>query len=517
MAVRQRQLRKPQHQRAHAWILGNSMASLASAVHLIQETSIPASHVNVVESRTSATDGLSTTGNATIGYDYRAACLPIFCDGCTEDLLSIIPSTSGPGKTLLDNLKCTPREIAPTRVIIKRGHKEQVCNARGLRMGWKVRIKLALFLRHSEGALGRKTIRDCLDNEFFKSAFWAVWASTFGFSPWHSAVEFRRCLRSFLHEILQSSTDPAALNCCTYNAHEDIIMPMTRFLQSQGADLKFNSKTTLITMGNDTGCQREGIEKTVTIGPHDVVIATLGSAISGSSSGTSTDPPPQELLPAVDYFDENWSLWLGLFPNLGDPYSFCTRVTESRAECFTITSRQCDFFAKLTQENPEKIVSIVLPGSEWSISLFRPHCKTINGSSGDERIIWGHASSPGREGNYVKKPMLDCGGMEILAELLQHFHAYSEDSLSHFTLIPRVAPRLAAPLLARNYKDRPKVVGNEAENLAVVGQFVEIPDETAATMDYSVRSAQLAVYRLMGLRKEPRTTRKASASDILRW
>ncbi|KAL7649248.1 hypothetical protein ACMYSQ_012359 [Aspergillus niger] len=516
MAVRQQQLRKPQHPRAHAWILGSGIASLASAVHLIQEANVPAPQVHVVESRTSARDGLPTTGNATIGYDYRAACLPIFCDGCTEDLLSIIPSTSGPGTTLLDNLKTT-REIALTHVLIKRGHKEQVCNARGVRMGWKVRVKLALFLRHSEEALGQKTIRDCLDNGFFRSAFWAVWAST--------AVEFRRCLRRFLHEILQSSTDPVALNCCTYNAHDDIIMPITRFLQSRGADLKFNSKTTLITMGTDTGCQRvstlqivqEGIERTVTIGPHDVVIATLGSATSGSSNGTSTDPPPQELLPAEDYLDENWSLWLGLFPNLGNPYSFCTRVMESRAECFTITSRQCDFFAKLTQENPEKIVSIVLPGSEWCVSLFRTHCKTISGPSGDERIIWGHASSPEREGNYVKKPMLECGGTESLTELLQHFHAYSEDSLSHFTLIPRVTPRRAAPLLARNYKDRPRVVGNGAENLAVVGQFVEMPDETAATMDYSVRSAQLAVYRLMKLGKEPRTTQKASVSDILRW
>ncbi|GCB25535.1 arsenical-resistance protein Acr3 [Aspergillus awamori] len=215
-------------------------------------------------------DGLPTTGNATIGYDYRAACLPIFCDGCTEDLLSIIPSTSGPGKTLLDNLKCTPREIAPTRVLIKRGHKEQ-----------------------------------------------------------------------------------------------------------------------------------------------------------------------------------------------------------------------SDFFAKLTREYPETIVSIVLPGSEWSLSLFRPQSKTISRSSGDEHIIWGHASSPEREGNYVEKPMLECGGTEILAELLQHFHTYSEDTLSHFSLIPRVAPRLAAPLLARNYTDRPRVVGVGVENLAVVGQIVEIPDETAATMDYS--------------------------------
>lgn len=178
MAVRQQQLRIPQHQRAHAWILGSSIASLASAVHLIQEASIPASQVHVVESRTSARDGLPTIGNATIGYDYRVACLPIFCDGCTEDLLSIIPLISGPGKTLLDNLRCTPREIAPTRVLIKRGHEEQVCNARGVRTGWKVRIKLALFLQHSEEALGRKTIRDCLGNGFFKSAFWAVWASS---------------------------------------------------------------------------------------------------------------------------------------------------------------------------------------------------------------------------------------------------------------------------------------------------------------------------------------------------
>jgi oleate hydratase len=45
-------------------------------------------------------------------------------------------------------------------------------------------------------------------------------------------------------------------------------------------------------------------------------------------------------------------------------------------------------------------------------------------------------------------------------------------------------------------------------NLAVIGQFVEIPDETTVSMEYSVRGAQLAVSQLMGLGEEPENTRK---------
>ena len=40
-------------------------------------------------------------------------------------------------------------------------------------------------------------------------------------------------------------------------------------------------------------------------------------------------------------------------------------------------------------------------------------------------------------------------------------------------------------------------------NLAFVGQFCELPDDVVFTVEYSVRSAQTAVYSLLGLKREP--------------
>ncbi len=47
--------------------------------------------------------------------------------------------------------------------------------------------------------------------------------------------------------------------------------------------------------------------------------------------------------------------------------------------------------------------------------------------------------------------------------------------------------------------DRPRPVPVGSLNLAFVSQFVEIPEDTVFTVEYSVRAAQTAVYALLGL------------------
>jgi oleate hydratase len=47
------------------------------------------------------------------------------------------------------------------------------------------------------------------------------------------------------------------------------------------------------------------------------------------------------------------------------------------------------------------------------------------------------------------------------------------------------------------------VVPAKTKNLAFVGQFCELPDDVVFTVEYSIRSAQVAVYALLGLKREP--------------
>ena len=44
--------------------------------------------------------------------------------------------------------------------------------------------------------------------------------------------------------------------------------------------------------------------------------------------------------------------------------------------------------------------------------------------------------------------------------------------------------------------------------MAFVGQFVEIPEDVVFTVEYSVRGAQMAVFKLMGLKKSPNANYK---------
>jgi oleate hydratase len=76
--------------------------------------------------------------------------------------------------------------------------------------------------------------------------------------------------------------------------------------------------------------------------------------------------------------DENWSLWLNLrmqHPKLGDPYNFCTSVTESRLETFTVTLKDANFFnrfVQLTCDEPGIGSFVYLKDSSWKISVCIP-------------------------------------------------------------------------------------------------------------------------------------------------
>jgi len=64
-------------------------------------------------------------------------------------------------------------------------------------------------------------------------------------------------------------------------------------------------------------------------------------------------------------------------------------------------------------------------------------------------------------------------------------------------------PFITSQFLRREKGDRPQVVPEHSKNLAFVGQFCELPDDVVFTVEYSIRSAQTAVYSLLGLTRTP--------------
>jgi oleate hydratase len=53
--------------------------------------------------------------------------------------------------------------------------------------------------------------------------------------------------------------------------------------------------------------------------------------------------------------------------------------------------------------------------------------------------------------------------------------------------------------MPRAKADRPSPVPVGSTNLALISQFVEIPEDAVFTVEYPVRVAQIAVYQLLGI------------------
>jgi oleate hydratase len=73
-------------------------------------------------------------------------------------------------------------------------------------------------------------------------------------------------------------------------------------------------------------------------------------------------------------------------------------------------------------------------------------------------------------------------------------------------------PYITSQFLVRRAGDRPDVIPSGSTNLAFLGQFCEQPDDVVFTVEYSIRSAQRAVYTLLNL-KRPLTPIYKGAHD----
>ncbi|OJJ37068.1 hypothetical protein ASPWEDRAFT_26485 [Aspergillus wentii DTO 134E9] len=511
-----------------AWILGSGIASLSAAVHLLRDANLPPHRIHILESRTISGGGSISSGDPVNGYDYRAGCMPGFNDVCMEDLLSLVPMGNGSGRTIKEeikdfNSKERIEDRANTRLLV-RGSKglERVDGRRG-GLGMKERMDIMMLMTKTERGLGRMRIEEYFGKGFFKTTFWIVWSTTSGFRECHSVAEFRRSLHRFYNDF-DELNHPRVLDRTRFNHYESIVVPITHFLQHEGVDFRFHSRVTdIITDPADDHRRVSTIryvenctEKTIAVRQNDIVIVSLGSIMSGSSSGTNTEPPSLELMGEENGLDENWLLWLELATKdakFGNAYNFCTRMNESQLESFTVTLRTPAFFnafIELTGDEPGTGALVTLKDSPWLFTLSIPHQPLFPNQPEHIQVFWGYASYPDRTGDYIKKPMLSCSGEEIMIELLHHLNFPVPDILSDSITIPCVMPRMAATFLPRDTTDRPKVIPEHMMNMALIGRFVNIPDETV-TMDYTVRGAQMAVYNLMGLDKETRKSRKSSS------
>src|SRR5699024_4049211 len=98
---------------------------------------------------------------------------------------------------------------------------------------------------------------------------------------------------------------------------------------------------------------------------------------------------------------------------------------------FTVTMKGNKLLKRIEQFSgniPGSGALMTFKDSNWLMSIVvaaQPHFKN---QPMDTTIFWGYGLYTDKIGNYVKKPMRECSGEEILIELLHHLHMESDMS-----------------------------------------------------------------------------------------
>jgi oleate hydratase len=181
---------------------------------------------------------------------------------------------------------------------------------------------------------------------------------------------------------------------------------------------------------------------------------------------------------------------------------------------FTVTLHTPLFFdavRDLTGNAPGEGGLITFPESSWLASIVLPHQPHFIDQPEGVFVFWGYGLFVDKPGDFVKKPMSACSGREIMTEIIGHLGLNNLAAILESCIcIPCMMPFITSQFLPRSSGDRPDVVPERSTNLAFLGQFCEMPDDVVFTVEYSIRSAQTAVYTLLGLDRRPPAVYKGS-------
>ena len=182
----------------HCHLVGGGMASLAAAVFLVRDAGLRGEQISIYEQTEVFGGSLDGAGDPDTGYVVRGGRMFEEHFVCTFDLLATIPAGVAGGPTLRDEIMTFNRAVVGSSRcrLVRDGRKADMT-----RFGLSRRdiLDLLKLILGSERALQGKTIERCFNAAFFRSNFWHMWCTTFAFQPWHSAMEFRRYLRRFVH------------------------------------------------------------------------------------------------------------------------------------------------------------------------------------------------------------------------------------------------------------------------------------------------------------------------------
>lgn len=498
-----------------AYLVGAGLASLSAACFLIRDGQMSGKNIHILEELSIAGGACDGIYNNDKGFIVRGGREMENHFECLWDLFRSIPSLEVENASVLDEFYWLNKEdpnFSLNRAILNRGEDANTDGKFTLSDKASEEI-IKLFFTKDEN-LYDKTIDDVFTDEFYKSNFWLYWQTMFAFEKWHSALEMKLYIQRFIHHI-GGLPDFSALKFTKFNQYESLILPMMKYLESNGVDFQYDTvvKNVIFDITADKKfakqivCIKNGKEVSINLTEDDLVFVTNGSCTENAKLGDQNTAPKEN-----DTLGNCWELWKNISSqdeSFGRPEKFCGDVSKSNWESATVTTlddKIPPYIEKICKRDPfsGKVVTggiVTVKDSSWLLSFTlnrQPHFKT---QKEGQLVVWIYGLYTDALGDYVKKPMKECTGVEITKEWLYHMGVPVEliDDLANNSAncVPCVMPYVTAFFMPRREGDRPEIVPKGCTNFAFLGQFANTKRDTVFTTEYSVRTAMEAVYTLL--------------------
>ena len=493
------------------YIIGSGIAGLASAVYLIKDAGVVAENIHILEKDSIAGGATDGAGNPEQGYVVRGGRMHEMHYECYWELLSHIPSLEDPNISVRDeSYEFNQRFVSNAQARLLKDGKKLDVSSYGLSFSQQMDfIKLTYV---SEESLENKAIEDWFDKDFFETKFWYIWSTMFAFQKYSSLAEMRRYMKRFIH-LVDGLPKLGGVMRTKYNQYDSVIRPMKKYLEEKGVKFEMGKEVVDIdfNLSNDdktaTFIHLKNKDQIV-LRKNDFVFITNGSITESSDNGSWARAA---VLKSVED-SGSWMLWKKLAKkddSFGNPSVFCDNIDLQKWYSFTATMKDSTFhdYMENFSGNVDGTGGLVtMTDSNWFMSIVIARQPHFPNQPNDVKIFWGYGLYPDRKGNYIDKTMAECNGAEILEEL--YYHLKIQDLMKPITesgkvnCIPVSMPFIDSLFMPRNIGDRPNVIPKAATNFAFLGQFAEAPKDCVFTVEYSVRTAQMAVYGLFNTEKE---------------
>ncbi len=504
-----------------AYIIGTGLAGLSAAFYLVRDGQMKGEHIHLLEKLDLAGGSCDGRKDVTKGFYMRGGREMDNHFECMWDMFRSVPSIETPNVSVLDEyywLNKHDPNYSLCRATINCG--EDAHTDKMFKLDRKSAIALSKLFITPEKNLENKKISDVLPDSFWETNFWLYWQTMFAFQKWSSALEMKRYLCRYVHHI-DGLPDFSALRFTKYNQYESMILPLTKYLESNGVKIEYGIDVKNVIFESKQNkkvatqiiYENNGQEKTIDLIEDDLVFITNGCCTDTSCYGDQNNAP--DLSKIKNGNGESWDLWKNIASQasngeFGNPDKFCGNVDLTNWMSATIEVSDENIIKhiiNICKRDPRKgkvttggIVTVKDSTENWYLSWTinrQPQFKSQNKNS---ILVWVYALNTNKPGNFIEKAIKTCIGKEICEEWLYHIGIPTNEIEKYADKCNTTTcymPYINAFFQPREEKDRPLVVPKESINFAFVGQFAETSRDTIFTTEYSIRTGMEAVYTLL--------------------